>query len=188
MLLSKSHIFVLAAASVPHSQTGQAGVIVHSTHPSKGSAQIPGELAQLLGVGREDLARATKPTRAVYFLKAGPRALRVVGARKDADLGAQAMAADRVVAKATLSKSMISNVAQAVYRHLEMRTYEVKPNYPPGTDDQIAWAMEEGEYFALRRGLPLPDPHLVMLNACVGSVLPTLATLEGRGRGSAGPL
>lgn len=187
-------------------------MIVRSTHPSRGSAQIPQEVAELLGVSREDLAVATKPGRAIVFLardlptaplterpwqgassedrpsrpegrvgrseNGGPGALRVVGARKDAKLVAEAMERGTAVAKATLTKTQIFNIPQAVYRHLGVRTREMGYGVPPGTDDQIAWTLPEEEYAALRQGKAPAEPHVMLLKAHLEGILPPVEELE----------
>ena len=128
---------------------------------------MPEEVARLLGVSREDLARTTKPGRAIVFLAAGSGALRVVGARRQAALVAEAMVRESVVAKATLTKSLIFNIPKDVYRPLGMRTHDLGRGIPRGTDDQFMWCLPEGEYYVMRKGRSLTEPHVYLRNACV---------------------
>lgn len=50
----------------------------------------------------------------------------------------------------------------------------------PGTDDQIAWALPEEEYAALRRGKPPAEPHVMLLKAHLEGILLPVEELEAR--------
>jgi hypothetical protein len=167
---------------------GPNWVVLKATHPSWCTAQLPGEVAELLGCRAEDLAPLTRPARGIAFLDRGPGVVRVVGMHRSARLLSVEMTANRVVDVAQLTEKMLFNIPDAVERHLGLKTYPRGDRGAQGTDDTLLWFLPETEYAFYRketregRGFPgLPDgetPHVYLTKALLGDFRPGLDAYE----------
>jgi hypothetical protein len=151
-----------------------AWVVVRSTHPSRCTLQVPGEVAKVIGL-RLDLA---PPGNGLVFLDRGPGLLRVVATADPSPSINEKMVKGGWIAVATPSKKGVFNLPKKVARHLGICTVSLGPGKGRGTDDQVMWAMPEGQYYAMRRGERIADPWVVMMNACVRGPRPSTARLD----------
>ncbi len=167
---------------------GPNWVILKAIHPSWCTAQLPGEVAELLGCRAEDLASLTRPARGIAFLDRGPGVARVVGMHRSAVLLSGEMTANRVVDVAQLTEKMLFNIPDAVERHLGLKTYPRGDRGAQGTDDTLLWFLPEPEYALYRKetregkafpGLPGGEtPHVYVTKSLLGDFRPGLEAFE----------
>ena len=170
-------------------------VVLRAVHPSWCTAQLPGEVADLLRCRAEELERLQKPGRAIAFLDRGPGTLRVIGTHRSADLLAKEMAANRVVGISQLTQKLVFNLPDDVERHLGITTYPRGEHGARGTDDTLLWFLPSEEYYAYREATrgegefhppPAgPVPHLYLAKSLLANLRPPLSELERSGGSTA---
>ena len=163
-------------------------VILRAVHPSWCTAQLPSEVADLLGCRPEDLEGLQRPGRAIAFLDRGPGTLRVIGTQRSAEVLAREMAQNRVVGVAQLTGKLVFNLPDDVERHLSIATYSRGEHGARGTDDTIVWFLPKGEYYEYReatrtggpfRGLRAGQiPHVYLARSLFSGFRPPSSELE----------
>ncbi len=166
-------------------------VVLRAVHPSWCTAQLPGEVADLLGCRAEELERLQRPGRAIAFLDRGPETLRVIGTHRSADLLAKEMASNRVVGISQLTQKLVFNLPDDVERHLGITTYPRGEHGARGTDDTLLWFLPSEEYYAYREATrggaeyhhPPASlvPHLYLARSLLLNLRPPLSELERSG-------
>lgn len=166
-------------------------VVLRAVHPSWCTAQLPSEVAELLGCRVEDIEQLQKPARAVAFLDRGAGTLRVVGTHRSADLFAREMAQNRVVGVAQLTGKLVFNLPDDVERHLGIVSYPRGEHGARGTDDTILWFLPRTEYYEYREAERSPGgyrglrsgavPHVYLARSLLPGLRPAVAELERAG-------
>lgn len=172
-------------------------VILRAVHPSWCTAQLPSEVADLLGCRPEDLEGLQRPGRAIAFLDRGPGTLRLIGTHRSADLLAREMAQNKVIGVAHLTGKLVFNFPDAVEHHLGIVSYPRGEHGARGTDDTVVWFLPKGEYYEYRevtragasfRTLRSGQlPHVYLARSLFSAFRPPCAELE-RQWGSGAPI
>lgn len=169
--------------------TQEAWVILKAGHPSWCYAQLPTEVAEMIGLKTEALVGASKPARMIAFLKRSSGVVRVISMAGSPELLSKEMARDRVLATALPSEKLVFNFPDALEQYLGLRTYASKAH--PGqsrTKDSVAWVLRVDEYDRYRDATqeggsfvmkPGEEMHVYFAKSQFMGILPQMAVMEG---------
>ncbi len=168
---------------------GEDYVVLKAVHPTWCTTQLPGDVAELLGISSDVLKGLHRPARALAFLSRGPGTLRVLSLYRGGDLLAKEMAADRVVATAQLTEKHVFNIPGAVEEHLGLVSRPQETRNTRWTNDMIVWFLPKDEYYEYRQvvagGSEFPGlrsrtpPRVYLTKSLFGDLRPNLLEEEG---------
>lgn len=168
-------------------------VVLTTSQPSWLNTKVPNEIADLLGIVRDELKTLAKPYRTLVGIKGQPGWVRMVNGRQHADLVAQEMNANRVLGVVLLNDTLIFRVPATITAWLGVETFPREHPGSLGTDDVIAWLVPENEYYAYREATrggkayrfdpKAPPAHVYMVKSHFPGLGPSVEEMEReRGR------
>jgi hypothetical protein len=167
-------------------QRDEDWVVFRAVRATTGTTQLPTDVAELIGCTQEALANLERPGWNLAFLNRGPGRLRVVGAYHSAELVAQEVKSNRVVALVPLSKKLIFGLPVVVADYLGLDTLPHVARLE-GWQDPLAWVVPAEEFYAYRRREleggtePKPDPsdtHVFLTRSVFHGLFPPLRQIE----------
>ena len=161
-------------------------LILKAMHPTSSTINLPGEVADLIGIPTERLAGMEKASRVISFLNRGEGCLRVIFNLASGDLYIKELGQQHVVGFSSVAPNLSFNLPDAVERHLGLTTHRLDRPGLTGTDESLAWLAPAEEVLAYRKALREgrkysrigAEAHAYVVRAISKEILPPLAEVE----------